>query len=67
MRTVVAALFMTFITKGLVIFKTGYPVGGSFKGTEIWREKFRGYKTLQEIRVGFQIFVDKSLTLVYHK
>ena len=32
MRTVVAALFMTFITKGLVISMTGYRVGGFFKG-----------------------------------
>ena len=31
-QTVIAALFKTFITKGLVIFKTGYPVGGFFKG-----------------------------------
>ena len=30
--------------KGLVISKTGYPVGGFFKGCENFRENLRGMK-----------------------
>ena len=42
--------------KGLVMFKTGYPVGGFFKGCENLLGKFKGYEIFREIRKGSEIF-----------
>ena len=44
------------VFKGLVNFKTGYPVGGFLRGAKILRQKCKGFEILREIRKGCEIF-----------
>ena len=43
----------------MVISKTGYPVGGFFKGSEKFSRKFKGHETFPEIFKGSEIFLWK--------
>ena len=41
--------------KGWVIFKSGYPVGVLFKGSEKFSGKFKGYEIFPENIKGYEI------------
>ena len=45
----------TFLCKGPVIFKSGYPVGVLFKGSEKFPRKFKGYEIFPENIKGYEI------------
>ena len=46
------------VPKGRVIFKSGYPVGGFFKGSEKIYGKFKGYEIFPEKCKGYENFLE---------
>ena len=47
-------------SKGRDIFKSGYPVGGFFKGSEFFSVKFKGYENFLKNCKGYENFQENS-------
>ena len=51
-----SVIILQYLSKGRDIFKSGYPVGGFFKGSEIFSGKFKGYENFPKNCKGYENF-----------